>query len=99
MRPPGSPQGLERRRLRAIEMLREDHAPVEVTRIVGCDRRSVRRWSAALRKGGGEGIKARPTRGRPPRLDEKARRRLERARLTAAKGAGFETDLWTCPRV
>ena len=99
MRPPGSPQELERRRLRAIELLREDHAPVEVARIVGCDRRSVRRWSAAFRKGGGEGIKARPTRGRPPRLDEKARGRPERALLKGAKAAGFETDLWTCPRV
>jgi transposase len=73
MRPPGSPQDLERRRLRAIELSKEDHPPVEVARIVGCDRRSVRRWNAAFRKGGGEGIKARPTPGRPPRLDEKAK--------------------------
>jgi len=99
MRPPGSPQDLERRRLRAIELLKEDHPQVEVARIVGCDRRSVRRWNAAFRKGGGEGIKARPTPGRPPRLDEKAKRRLEKALLKGAEAAGFETDLWTCPRV
>src|SRR3972149_1233104 len=67
MRPPGSPQDLERRRLRAIELLKEDHPPVEVARIVGCDRRRGRRWRAALRKG--------------------------------AEAAGFETDLWPCPRV
>ena len=99
MRPPGSPQDLERRRLRAIELLKEDHPPVEVAHIVGCDRRSVRRWNAAFRKGGGEGIKARPTPGRPSRLDEKARWRLEKALLKGAKAAGFPTDLWTCPRV
>jgi transposase len=99
MRPPGSPQDLERRRLRAIELLKEDHPPVEVAHIVGCDRRSVRRWNAAFRKGGGEGIKARPIPGRPSRLDEKARRRLERDLLKGAEAAGFETDLWTCPRV
>jgi transposase len=99
MRPPGSPQDLERRRLRAIELLKQGHAPVEVARIVGCDRRSVRRWKAAFRKGGGEAIRARPSPGRPPRLDEKDQRRLEEALLKGAKAAGFPTDLWTCPRV
>src|SRR3989304_2248993 len=68
MRPPGSPQDLERRRLRAIELLKEDHPPGEVARIVGCDRRSVRRGNAAFRKGGGGGLQARPTPGRPPPL-------------------------------
>jgi len=99
MRPPGSPQDLERRRHRAIKLLKEGHPPVEVARMVGCDRRSVRRWNAAFRKGGGEAIKARPSPGRPPRLDEKDKRRLEEALLKGAKAAGFPTDLWTCPRV
>jgi len=37
--------------------------------------------------------------GRPPRLDAKAKRELERALLKGAMAAGFATDLWTCPRV
>jgi transposase len=99
MRPPGSAQELERRRRRAIELLQQGEPPAEVAQIVGCDRRSVRRWSAAFRKRGAPGLKARAAPGRPPRLDARARKSLERALLRGAVAAGFPTDLWTCPRV
>jgi len=99
MRPPGSPQDLERRRLRAIELLKQGQPPVEVARIIGCDRRSVRRWNASFRNCGDGGLKARPTPGRPSKLDEKTQRQLEKALFRGAKAAGFPTDLWTCPRV
>lgn len=99
MRPFGSPQELERRRLRAIDLLTQGHPPVEVAQMVGCDRRSVRRWNATFRKKGDDGLKSRPVTGRPCGLDEKARRRLEKDLLRGAKAAGFPTDLWTCPRV
>lgn len=99
MRPPGSQQELERRRRRAIGLLQEGHAPVEVARMLGCDRRSVRRWNAAYRKGGEGGLRSRRIAGRPPRLDVVTARKLEKALLRGAKAAGFPTDLWTCPRV
>jgi transposase len=63
------------------------------------DRRSVRRWKAAHRKRGAKGIAARPTPGRPPKLDRRQRRRLERLLLKGARAAGYESDLWTCPRI
>jgi len=99
MRPSGSPEELERRRVRAIGLLRGGHAPVEVARRLGVDRRSVRRWNAGYRRAGASGLKAKPAPGRPPRLDAKAKRELERALLKGAMAAGFATDLWTCPRV
>lgn len=98
MRPKGSPEKLERRRLRAIALLNEDYQPVEVARLVGVDRRSVRRWKAAYLSGGDKAIKARPA-GRPPKLDPKTKAKLERELLKGARAAGFPTDLWTCPRV
>ena len=52
MRPQGSPEELERRRMRAMSLLRENWPPVEVARMVGVDRRSVRRWKAAYQKRG-----------------------------------------------
>ena len=52
MRPSGSPQELEQRRLRAVRLLKEGFSPVEVARQIGVDRRSVRRWKAAARSGG-----------------------------------------------
>jgi transposase len=99
MRPFGSPEELQRRRQRAIELLNGDHQPVEVAVRLGVDRRSVRRWKAAYRKQGVKGIQAKAAPGRPPKLDPEAREKLKRLLMKGAKSAGFSTDLWTCPRV
>jgi transposase len=99
MRPVGSAKRLERRRERALALLREGHAPVEVARLVGVDRRSVRRWNAAHRRHGAAGLAARPVPGRPSKLTPRQRGQLEAALLRGAEANGFESDLWTCPRV
>jgi len=99
MRPHGSPKELERRRRKAVSLLYEGYQPVEVARMMGVDRRSVRRWKAAWQAEGQEGISARPTPGRPCKLNAKEREKLERELLKGAQEAGFPTDLWTCPRV
>lgn len=98
MRPRGSPEELQERRLRAIALLKKEYQPVDVARMVGVDCRSVRRWKAAYLKAGDKAIKAKPA-GRPQKLDNKARKKLERKLLKGAKAAGFPTDLWTCPRI
>lgn len=98
MRPKGSPEELERRRLRAIALLNQEYQPVDVARMVGVDRRSVRRWKAAYLKEGDKAIKAKPA-GRPQKLDEKAKKQLEHKLFKGAKASGFPNDLWTCPRV
>jgi transposase len=99
MRPSGSPGELERRRKRAIALLGEGYAPVEVAQRVGADRRSVRRWKAAYRSHRRSGIAAQPIPGRPAKLDEVAKAELQRTLLKGARAAGFDTELWTCPRV
>ena len=99
MRPQGSQAELERRRRRAIGLLKQGQQPVDVARIVGVDRRSVRRWNAAFRANGDAGIKARPMSGRPVKLKLRHRERLVRLLLRGAREAGFPTDLWTCARV
>lgn len=99
MRPHGSPQELEKRRKEAIDLLERGYAPVEVARQVGADRRSVRRWNAAYKKKGVNGIEAKSVSGRPSKLDGKQKNRLEKALLEGAGAVGFHTDLWTCPRV
>ena len=67
--------------------------------MLGVDRRSVRRWKAAHRKNGAQGINAKPAPGRPPKLRRAEHRRLEKLLLKGARGAGFATELWTCARV
>src|SRR5262245_24594192 len=99
MRPVGNARQLERRRLRAIKFLKEGRAPVEVARLLGVDRRSVRRWNAAFRVEGSSGLAARPVPGRPLKLTERQRERLEALLRRGASASGFESDLWTCPRV
>jgi len=99
MRPYGSPQELQERRFRAISLFKEGYQPVDIAQIVKVDRRSVRRWNATYKKEGQKGIEANPSSGRPPKLNVKDKKKLEKALLKGAKEAGFNTDLWTCPRV
>lgn len=99
MRPSGSPHALEQRRLKAIALLKEGWQPVEVARRLGVDRRSVRRWRAAFEQQGRAGLKAKPVPGRPLKLDVEARRKLEQRLLEGPRACGYDTDLWTCPRV
>ena len=99
MRPVGSARQLERRRQRAIALLQDGRPPVEVARVLGVDRRSVRRWNAAHRKRGTAGLAARPVPGRPSKLTARHRTRLEAMLLRGAEASGFASDLWTCPRV
>jgi transposase len=99
MRPTGSPEELEHRRLRALALLDEGLLPSEVARRVGVDRRSVRRWKAAARRKGEAGVRARAAPGRPPKLKLAQKRRLEALLLKGPLASGFDTDLWTCPRV
>ena len=99
MRPRGSPRELEQRRLRAIQLLRQGLQPVAVARMVGVDRRSVRRWKAIYNQEGVSGVKARPAPGHPSKLTNEQKAELEQVLMAGAKAAGFPTDLWTCPRV
>lgn len=99
MRPTGSPAELERRRLRALALLKDGLLPSEVAKRIGVDRRSVRRWKATARGVGEQGVRARPAAGRPPKLTAKDKRKLDGLLLKGPVAAGFGTDLWTCPRV
>jgi len=99
MRPSGSPEALERRRLRAISLFQDGYQPVEIARKLGVGRRSVRLWKALYLRDGLEAIRARPAAGRPPKLDPRAKKSLEGKLLRGARAAGFATDLWTCPRI
>src|ERR1700694_3549942 len=99
MRPSGSPEELERRRRRAIALLQQGLAPVDVAATVGGEPPSVRRWRASHDRAGPTGVGAKPAPGRPPKLDARRRARLERVLLRGAEAAGFNTPLWTCPLV
>jgi len=58
MRPTGIPEELERRRIRVVGLIDRRYKPVEVARMIGVDRRSVRRWKAGYLKNGLKALKA-----------------------------------------
>ena len=99
MRPYGSPEQLEQRRLHAIALFEKGLAPVDIAERLKADRRSVRRWKASFLKEGHGGVKAKPASGRPPKLAAPQKRQLERSLLKGAQSSGYPTDLWTCPRI
>ncbi len=99
MRPRGSPEALERRRVHAVALILEGLAPVEVARRLGVDRRSVRRWLSTALRDGMQAMRARPAPGRPPKLGPEHKRRLRALLRAGARAAGFPTDTWSCARV
>src|SRR5262249_61741186 len=94
MRPQGSPAELEKRRLRAIELLQDDVPVHVVADRLGVDRRSVRRWKRTYRRHGRPGLRARPAPGRPPKLSAPQRRRLAPPVLAGPGAAGDRTSPW-----
>tara|TARA_Y100000294_G_C8507473_1_gene317298 strand:+ start:103 stop:603 length:501 start_codon:yes stop_codon:yes gene_type:complete len=99
MRPKGSPQELERRRLRAMALLGEGHSQAEVARRVGCHPSSVTRWREAKDRAGPEALKPKPASGRPPKLTVQDKERLVQYLLEGPMEHGYRTDIWTTKRV
>jgi len=99
MRPQGTPQQLEKRRHRAIGLLKAAKTPAAVARALSASRSSVLRWRRAFQRHGLAGLRARPIPGCPPRLSAKRKRQLERLLLQGPLKAGYKTDLWTLPRI
>ena len=99
MRPFGSPQLLEGRRRKAMELLDSGMSLHAVARRVKCHASAVMRWRDARDRQGEKGLSARPAPGRPPRLTPAQKRRLVRILLKGALDNGYQTELWTTARI
>jgi transposase len=98
-RPIGSSEELERRRRRAVELLRQGQAPTQVAYFLGVHPCSVYRWRLAVQRGPDEALAARPQPHRPPRLSDEQLRRLEVLLAQGAPAHGWPNGLWTTERV
>src|SRR3954469_13703608 len=65
MRPIGTADELQRRRLRAVELVQQGESPEDVARFLGCGRSSVYTWVKAAREDLGQ-LAAKPHPGRTP---------------------------------
>src|ERR1035437_9218947 len=62
---------LEEMRMRAVKRIQDGESPGIIARVLGVDRSTVYGWLARYRRGGWDGLKAKPLSGRPPKLDGK----------------------------
>jgi transposase len=99
MRPPGTAQQLERRRRQVIRLLKAGKNLSAVARAVSASVSSVFRWYQTYRRKGLQGLHARPTPGRPPKLSVSQKQRLARLLRKGPLAAGYRTDLWTLQRI
>src|SRR5437870_8949922 len=81
MRPQGSPEELERRRRRGIELLKAGASVTEVARRLGCSHSSVILWREAVRRRGLKALTAKPAPGRPSKLTAAQQRTAYAPRL------------------
>jgi len=99
MRPPGSPSQLERRRRRALELLKRGLTQSAVAEQLGCAKSSVSRWRHTVEQAGPKGLAPKPIPGRPSKLSHAQKQRLVRRLVKGPLACGYGTDLWTLPRI
>lgn len=99
MRPSGTAERLEKRRHQAIAFLQAGKSYRDVARPVGAAVSSVVRWQQAYRRDKRNGLRPRPTPGRPCRLSAKQQEQLKTLLLRGAGAAGYPTELWTLRRI
>jgi transposase len=90
---------LEKRRFEAIGWLEKGLSQAEIARRVRVVRQTVGRWARQYRQEGRAALKRAGRAGRKPLLSEQDRKRLAQLLLQGPEALGYETPLWTCPRV
>jgi transposase len=100
--PAGVPRdfdALEKRRFQAIQLWERGQNQSEIARQLRVVRQTVARWVQQYRAEGKSALRQAGGAGRKPRLSEKQRGQLEKLLLRGPEQLGYETPLWTCPRV
>lgn len=90
---------LQKRRMRAANMLRRGYTQAQVAEHLGVSRQSVSRWAATAASAGQAGLRKAGRAGRIPKLDETQRVELIKLLKAGALARGYGTDLWTLKRV
>ena len=99
MRSKGTAAELEGRRRLAVQRVGEGWAQKDVAAFLGVHPVTVAKWVARHRVDGGDGLKAKPTPGRPRFLTAAHEQKVLGWLAESPTKHGFDTDLWTARRV
>jgi transposase len=93
-------QALERRRKQAARLFAAGKLILaSVARELKVSRQSVTRWFREWQSGGIAALHGAGRAGRKPKLEPPQLRQVDKALRKGARAHGFDTDLWTLPRV
>jgi transposase len=90
---------LEKRRFEAVKLFRKDLNNSEIGRRLKVSNQTVSRWRKEHQEGGNVALRGAGRAGRLPCLSEADKARLVELLLQGPERLGYETPLWTCPRV
>src|SRR5271167_4675988 len=91
---------LEQRRKRAARLFEAGKLSLaEIARLLQVSRQSVSRWYADWKRGGAAALRGAGRAGRKPRLQPQQLEQLDQTLREGARAHGFQTDLWTLPRI
>ena len=99
MRPQGSHQQLEKRRRRAIQLLKAGKNLSAVAAALSASVSSVFRWWSTYRQKGMRGLSPQPVSGRPHKLSAHQKEQLLGHLVAGPLSHGYATDLWTLKRI
>jgi len=90
---------MKRRRVKGARMLLRGEKAAQVARKLGVSRQSVMRWERALSEGGLDRLAQVGRRGGRFRLSPQQLKELAGWLKQGALAAGYDTEMWTLPRV
>ena len=90
---------LQQRRFRAAKLFARGLGKAAVARRVNVSAQSSGRWYAIWQAQGTDGLKKAGRAGRKPRLVSAQLRQIERALRQGPQALGYDTPLWTAPRI
>lgn len=90
---------LKKRRLKAVALFEQGEQQVLVAQILHVSKQAVSQWWIAWRRGDTRKLNGAEIPGRKPRINAEQLELVERELLRGAAAHGFETDLWSLPRV
>jgi transposase len=90
---------MEERRMRAADLLERGVIPAEIARRVGVAHQVVSEWRKAWRQGGRDALRSAGPAGRKSKLCAEQLAQVENALIDGAAANGYQTDVWTLPRV